>query len=164
MDLVIANEEDLQAVLGIDVPHADVAGASLDLDGYRSAAERVTTEFGVAMVAVTLRESVSASDNAWSAVLLDGASGEFHHSQRYDVRLVDRIGGGDSFAAGLIYGLGTGRDPGTGAALRGGGERAQADHSRVISIGCRWTKWNDSPVATPADGSSGRSFRWEERS
>ena len=111
VDLVIANEEDLQAVLGIDVPHADVTGASLDLDGYRSAAERVTNEFGVAMVAVTLRESVSASDNAWSALLLDGASGEMHHSQRYDVRLVDRIGGGDSFAAGLIHGLGTGRAP-----------------------------------------------------
>ena len=111
VDLVIANEEDLQAVLGIDVPHADVTGASLDLDGYRSAAERVTKEFGVAMVAVTLRESVSASDNAWSALLLDGASGEMHHSQRYDVRLVDRIGGGDSFAAGLIHGLGTGRAP-----------------------------------------------------
>jgi len=111
VDLVIANEEDLQAVLGIDVPHTDVAGASLDLDGYRSAVERVSREFGVAMVAVTLRESASASDNAWSAVLFDGVHGQFHRSQRYEVRLVDRIGGGDSFAAGLLYALGSGREP-----------------------------------------------------
>ena len=59
---------------------------------------------------MTLRESLSASDNAWSAVLFDAATGAFHQSQRYIVRLVDRIGGGDSFAAGLIYGLVTGRD------------------------------------------------------
>jgi 2-dehydro-3-deoxygluconokinase len=61
-------------------------------------------------VAVTLRESLSASDNAWSAVIFDGASGAFHQSQRYTVRLVDRIGGGDSFAAGLIYSLLRGAD------------------------------------------------------
>ena len=61
------------------------------------------------MVAITLRESTSASDNGWSAVLWDAASNSMQHSQRYDVRVVDRIGGGDSFAAGLIYGLVTGR-------------------------------------------------------
>jgi 2-dehydro-3-deoxygluconokinase len=110
VDLVIANEEDLQAVLGIDVPHADVAGGSLDVGGYRQAAERVVSEFGVKRVAVTLRESSSASENAWSAVLFDAASYAFFQSQRYVVRLVDRIGGGDSFAAGLIYGLASGRD------------------------------------------------------
>ena len=63
----------------------------------------MTREFGPPIVAVTLRESVSASDNGWSAVLWDSASGTMHQSQRYVVRLVDRIGGGDSFAAGLIY-------------------------------------------------------------
>ena len=63
------------------------------------------------MVAITLRESVSASDNGWSAVLWDDKAGQFLQSQRYDVRVVDRVGGGDSFAAGLIYGLLTGRDP-----------------------------------------------------
>ena len=61
------------------------------------------------MVAITLRESLSASDNGWSAVLWDGAARPLHQSQHYAVRLVDRIGGGDSFAAGLIYGLATGR-------------------------------------------------------
>lgn len=111
VDLVIANEEDLQSVLGIDVPHADVTSGSLEVGGYRVAAERVAREFGVAQVAVTLRESLSASDNAWSAVMFDAGSGAFLHSQRYTVRLVDRIGGGDSFAAGLIYGLVSGMGP-----------------------------------------------------
>ena len=65
----------------------------------------MTRDFGPQMVAITLRESLSASDNGWSAVLWDAATATMHRSQRYDVRLVDRIGGGDSFAAGLIYGL-----------------------------------------------------------
>jgi 2-dehydro-3-deoxygluconokinase len=110
VDLVIANEEDLQAVLGIEVAHADVTAGSLNVEGYRAAAERVAREFEVKKVAVTLRESTSASDNAWSAVLLDAVAKQFHQSPRYLVHLVDRIGGGDSFAAGLIYGLASGRD------------------------------------------------------
>jgi 2-dehydro-3-deoxygluconokinase len=109
-DVVIANEEDLQAVLGIPVEHADVSGGVLDVGGYRAAMARVATEFGVARVAVTLRESVSASENGWSAVLFDAATGSFLQSQRYSVRVVDRIGGGDSFAAGLIHGFVSGRD------------------------------------------------------
>lgn len=109
VDVVIANEEDLQAVLGVDVAHTDVTSGSLEVGGYREAAERVVKEFGVKKVAVTLRESTSASENAWSAVLLDSTSNAFHQSQRYVVHLVDRIGGGDSFAAGLIYGLASGR-------------------------------------------------------
>jgi len=116
VDVVIANEEDLQSVLGVEVPGTDVTGAQLNIEGYRQAAERVTRDFGPSMVAITLRESVSASDNGWSAVLWDGSTGTMHRSQHYDVRLVDRVGGGDSFAAGLIYGLITGRAP--EAALR----------------------------------------------
>jgi 2-dehydro-3-deoxygluconokinase len=108
-DLVIANEEDLQCVLGIDVPHADVTNGSLNVDGYRKAAEEVAATFDVKHVAVTLRESVSASLNGWSAVLLEANPRAFHQSQRYAVNLVDRIGGGDSFAAGLIFGLLTNR-------------------------------------------------------
>jgi 2-dehydro-3-deoxygluconokinase len=110
VDLVIANEEDLQSVLGVHVPRADVAAASLDLAGYHEAVKRVAGEFGVQRVAVTLRESLSASDNAWSGILYEAGPGLLHRSQRYTVRLVDRIGGGDSFAAGLVYGLLTGRD------------------------------------------------------
>jgi 2-dehydro-3-deoxygluconokinase len=110
-DLVIANEEDLQAVLGVQVRGVDVTSGSLDTTAYREAATRVAGDFGVKSVAVTLRQSVSASDNGWSAVLWDAASSSFFESQRYSVRLVDRIGGGDSFAAGLIYALLTGRTP-----------------------------------------------------
>jgi 2-dehydro-3-deoxygluconokinase len=111
VDVVIANEEDLQSVLGVHVPGTDVTSGQLNSDGFRQAAERVTRDFGPPMVAITLRESVSASDNGWSAVLWDASTTTMHRSQRYDVRLVDRIGGGDSFAGGLIYGLVTGRSP-----------------------------------------------------
>lgn len=108
-DTVIANEEDLQAVLGIEVARVDVTSGVLDASAYRAAAECVVAEMGVRRVAVTLRESLSASENGWSAVLLDAATGDFIQSQRYLVRVVDRIGGGDSFAAGLIFGLLDGR-------------------------------------------------------
>ena len=111
VDLVIANEEDLQSVLGVHVPGTDVTAGQLNLQGFREAAERVTRDFGPSQVAITLRESLSASDNGWSAVLWDAKQATMHQSQHYSVRLVDRIGGGDSFAAGLIYGLVTGRSP-----------------------------------------------------
>ncbi len=111
VDLVIANEEDLQSVLGVHVEGTDVTSGTLNIEGFRAAAERVTSDFGPPMVAITLRESVSASDNGWSAALWDASTKAMHRSQRYDVRLVDRIGGGDSFAGGLIYALVTGRPP-----------------------------------------------------
>jgi 2-dehydro-3-deoxygluconokinase len=100
----------------LTVPGADVTQGVLHLDGYRDVAERVAREFGVSRVAITLRESHSASENGWSAVLFEATSGVFHQSQRYDVTVIDRLGAGDSFAAGLIYGLMTGRP--ADAALR----------------------------------------------
>jgi 2-dehydro-3-deoxygluconokinase len=111
VDVLIANEEDIQSVLGLTVEGTDVTTGQLSVEAYRQVAERITSELGPSMVAITLRASVSASDNGWSAVLWDGASRQFHESQRYDVRLVDRIGGGDSFAGGLIFGLVSGRSP-----------------------------------------------------
>jgi 2-dehydro-3-deoxygluconokinase len=111
VDVVIANEEDMQSVLGLQVPETDVTGGRLNVEGYRKVAEQLSREFGPTIVAITLRESHSASDNGWSGVLWDAKAGAFHHSQHYEVRLIDRIGGGDSFAAGLIYGLVTGRSP-----------------------------------------------------
>jgi 2-dehydro-3-deoxygluconokinase len=116
VDVVIANEEDMQSVLGLPVPDTDVTSGQLNLTGYRQVAERLSGELGPQIVAITLRESQSASDNGWSGVLWDNDARQFLVSQRYDVRLVDRIGGGDSFAAGLIYGLVTGRS--TEASLR----------------------------------------------
>ena len=110
VDVVIANEEDLQSVLGVEVEHADVTGGVFDVGAYRAAAARVAEEFAVKRVAVTLRESLSASDNGWSAVLYDAPTQTFLQSRRFSVRLVDRIGGGDSFAAGLIHGFVSGRD------------------------------------------------------
>ena len=87
-----------------------MTGGVLDIAGYRTAMARVASEFNVARVAVTLRESISASENGWSAVLYDASTATFLQSQRYNVRVVDRIGGGDSFAAGLIHGFVSGRD------------------------------------------------------
>ncbi len=116
VDVVIANEEDIQSVLGLTVPETDVSAGRLNIEGYRRVAAQVAEQFGPSVVAITLRESHSASDNGWSGVLWDAKGAAFYESQRYDVRLIDRIGGGDSFAAGLIYGLVTGRTP--EAALR----------------------------------------------
>jgi 2-dehydro-3-deoxygluconokinase len=108
VDLLVANEEDLQAVLGLTSGGEDFRSGAIDLDRYRLLALRAAREFALARVAITLRESLSASHNGWRALLADD-QGAVSVSQRYDVHLVDRIGAGDSFAAGLIYGLVAGR-------------------------------------------------------
>jgi 2-dehydro-3-deoxygluconokinase len=105
VDLLIANEEDLQTVLGIPIAGADVTKGTLTARAYGTAAERVVAEYGVRRVAITLRESLSASENGWSALLYDAAKKSLFEGPRYVLRLVDRIGGGDSFAAGLIFAL-----------------------------------------------------------
>lgn len=102
--VLIANEEDLDASLGVPIVGADVTRGALTVDGYAAAAREVAARFGSELVAVTLRESHSASHNGWRALLWDARAETLHQSQRYDIALVDRIGGGDSFAAGLIYG------------------------------------------------------------
>ena len=103
-DVVIANEEDCQAALGIEAA-VDVHSGALDAEQYRRLAEKVLDAFpNVRTIAITLRESKSASHNGWSACLHDGR--EFIVSRHYDItHIVDRVGGGDSFAGGLIYGL-----------------------------------------------------------
>jgi 2-dehydro-3-deoxygluconokinase len=110
VNLVIANEEDIQSALGFDVPGIDVGTARVNAAAYRDVARRVG-ELGPTHVAVTLRESHSASDNGWSALLAGSALPEVLESRRYDVRILDRIGSGDAFAAGLIYGTATGLAP-----------------------------------------------------
>lgn len=106
-DILIANEEDIQMTLGL-AADIDVHAGILDRASYRGLAEAVLREYGhLRAVAVTLRESKSASHNVWSACLHDGR--EFRLSRTYDVaHIVDRVGAGDSFAAGLIYGMQTG--------------------------------------------------------
>ena len=108
VDVCIGNEEDAEKVLGFKPDNTDVNGATLDIDGYKKVFESLKETFGFKYVASTLRESHSASDNGWSALLYDGK--EFYHTKKYDIRLVDRGGGGASFAAGVIYGLLNGFD------------------------------------------------------
>ncbi len=106
VDVLVANEEDLQTVLGVEVAGGgDVTRGQLDVSAYGKAAEQVSRQFGPPIVAITLRESLSASENAWSAVLWDAITATLHHGPRYVIRLVDRIGGGDSFTSALIYAI-----------------------------------------------------------
>jgi 2-dehydro-3-deoxygluconokinase len=105
-DVIIANEEDAEKVFGIKADKTDVTKGDLSDEGYRTVAKELVERFGVKYVAITLRESYSASDNGWSAMLYDGK--EYFKSKKYNIRIVDRVGGGDSFSAGLIYGLSSG--------------------------------------------------------
>lgn len=106
VDVCIGNEEDAEKVLGFKPGETDVTSGELELDGYKSIFKQMQEQFGFKYVVTTLRESFSASDNGWSALIYNGE--EFYQSKRYDIRIVDRVGGGDSFAGGLIYGLLTG--------------------------------------------------------
>ena len=108
VDVCIGNEEDAEKVLGFKPENTDVTKGALDIDAYREVFRRLKERFGFRYIGSTLRESYSASDNGWSALLYDGE--EFYHTTHYDIRLVDRGGGGASFAAGMIYGLLKGYD------------------------------------------------------
>lgn len=103
VDVCIGNEEDAEKVLGFKPGDTDVTSGDLELAGYRNIFEQMKEKFGFKYVISSLRESYSASDNGWSACAYDG--NEFYHSKKYDIRIVDRVGGGDSFAAGIIFGL-----------------------------------------------------------
>ena len=106
VDIAIANEEDVQKSLGITVD-VDVESGELDRDKYRTLGDKVLATYpNMKMIAITLRESKSADWNGWAACVNDREN--FYVSKRYDIRdIVDRVGGGDSFVAGLIYGLTT---------------------------------------------------------
>jgi 2-dehydro-3-deoxygluconokinase len=103
VDVCIGNEEDAETTLGFHSKETDVTKGELNLDGYKDVFKQMKDKFGFKYIASTLRESYSASDNGWSALVYDG--NEFYHSKKYDIRIVDRVGGGDSFASGFIYGL-----------------------------------------------------------
>jgi 2-dehydro-3-deoxygluconokinase len=103
VDMVIANEEDAEKVFQIKAADSDLSGAKLSLDGYKSVAQQINEKFGINRIAITLRESYSASDNGWSAIFYD--NGQFYQSRQYKIHIVDRIGGGDAFAGGLIFAL-----------------------------------------------------------
>ncbi len=111
VDVVVGNEEDYVAALGLDVCGADAAFARLDPAAYEAMLREAAREFpNLSLLAATLRVARTATRNDWGAVVL--ADGEFHEAaNRPDMEILDRIGGGDSFASGLIYGLLTGRSP-----------------------------------------------------
>lgn len=109
VDVCIGNEEDASLSLGFTPKGLDVTEGKVDMKGYETIFKQMMEEFNFELVVSSLRESFSASDNGWSAAIYDGK--EFYRSTRYDVRIVDRVGGGDSFAAGLITGLLDGKTP-----------------------------------------------------
>jgi len=106
VDVCIANEEDVEKSLGFKAGATNVESAELDEAGYAELAKSIRMKYDFETVAITLRESFSASRNGWSAMLHDDKEcREPVRSTRYDIQIVDRVGGGDSFASGLIYGL-----------------------------------------------------------
>jgi len=117
VDVVVANEEDAETTLGIAASESDVESGRLNLDGYHQVAQQIVARYpNVSMVAITLRESLSASHNNWGALLFDAAAKAVHHAptaasgdyQPYEIRnIVDRVGAGDSFAGALIFALNT---------------------------------------------------------
>lgn len=104
VDVCVANEEDANKVLGIKVPNNDVESGNLNIVGYEAVAKEICNRFGCKKVAITLRESISASRNGWSGMIYDCKNGAAY-SKHYDIDVVDRVGGGDSFTGALIYGL-----------------------------------------------------------
>ena len=103
VDVCISNEEDAKDVFGIEAEGTDIYGGKLNHEGYKSVAKQLAEKFGFEKVAITLRTSISASDNDWAGMLYDGEN--YCFSKGYHVHIVDRVGGGDSFGAGLIYSI-----------------------------------------------------------
>ncbi|MBQ4516460.1 MAG: sugar kinase, partial [Clostridia bacterium] len=103
VDVVIANEEDAEKVFGIKASATDITTGKLSDEGYHEVCKKLVEKFGFSKVAITLRESISASINNWSALLYDGK--DFYKSKKYNINIVDRVGGGDSFGGGLIYAI-----------------------------------------------------------
>lgn len=109
VDVCIANEEDAKDVFGIEAEGTDIDAGKLNHTGYISVAKQISEKFGCSQVAITLRSSISANDNDWAAMLY--TQGKAYFSPSYHIHIVDRVGGGDSFGAGLIYSLLSGKQP-----------------------------------------------------
>jgi 2-dehydro-3-deoxygluconokinase len=109
VDVCIANEEDASDVFGIKAANTDITAGKVDHEGYKDVAKQLADRFGFSKVAITLRGSISASDNNWAAMMYDGK--EYYFSKGYKMHIVDRVGGGDSFGAGLIYSTMMGYEP-----------------------------------------------------
>ena len=109
VDVCISNEEDAKDVFGIEAEATNIYAGELNHEGYKSVAKQLADKFHFEMVAITLRESHSAFDNGWSAMLYNVAADEYCFSKKYDLHIIDRVGGGDSFGGGLIYSMLTGK-------------------------------------------------------
>lgn len=105
VDVLIANEEDAEKVFGIKAADSNITGGELSDEGYKDVARQLVDRFGCKKIAITLRESISASVNNWAAMMYDAEKKEFYKSKKYTMNIVDRVGGGDSFGGGLIYAL-----------------------------------------------------------
>lgn len=108
VNVCISNEEDAKDVFDIEAVETDITGGKLNKEGYKSVAGQLTDQFGFERVAITLRSSISASDNDWADMLYNKEHCCF--LKEYRPRIVDRVGGGNSFDGGLIYALLVGRD------------------------------------------------------
>jgi len=106
VDVLICNEEDAEMVFGIKAEGVDVKSGQLNAEKYKEVAWQLHKNFNLKCVAITLRESISATINNWAGLLYDGE--KYYTSRHYKMHIVDRVGGGDSFAGGLIYGFITG--------------------------------------------------------
>lgn len=106
VDVAIGNEEDSEKSLGIEAKGIDVTKGQLDPEAYISVIERLVDQFRFQKIGITLRESMSANFNEWSAIFWDG--NQTHIGKKYPINIVDRVGGGDAFAAGIIYGCSQG--------------------------------------------------------
>ena len=151
VDVCISNEEDAKDVFGIEAEATDIYGGKLNAEGYKSVAKQLADKFHFEKVAITLRESHSAFDNGWSAMLYDVASNEYCFSKKYDLHIIDRVGGGDSFGGGLIYSLLTGKS--TQEAVEFAVAASRAARYRIL-----WSDRSGETVRFKTAGESGESL------
>ena len=138
VDVCIGNEEDAQLCLGFK-PEADIEGGKTEAAGYEGIFRQMQKEFGFKYVVSTLRESYSASRNGWKALIFNGE--EFYQSKRYEIDpITDRVGGGDSFSAGLIHGM-----------LKYGADQAQALEFAVAASALKHTVNGDFNLVNEAE-------------
>jgi len=109
VNVCVANEEDAADIFSIYAENTDVEGGKLSREGYKEVAKALADRFSLDCVGITLRSSITASDNLWAAMLYDKQ--DYYFSKEYPVHIVDRVGGGDAFSAALIYALIGRRDP-----------------------------------------------------
>ncbi len=105
VDVCIGNEEDADMVLGIKPDGVDIENGIISREAYYNIAQKINKRFGCDIVAFTLRNSFSASINGWSGILYSAQKNSVYYSKEYDIHIVDRVGGGDSFTGALIYSL-----------------------------------------------------------